>query len=178
MKLKKRSLSHDIPIKTEIMYLGVQIKTSLHNIVKSNYDKIFKEVQRDIAIWTKLPASLQTRIASIKMNILPCLNFMSMMIPLPPPHGYWKNLDKLLRSYIWNGKLLLYHHSFQLRSRRTWFDRSHPVAWKAIEDVLVFPYKLESVLFSGITDNQCMLRFGPVISNTIRNLVGWKMSGW
>ena len=85
------------------MYLGVQIKTSLHNIVKSNYDKIFKEVQRDIAIWTKLPASLQTRIASIKMNILPRLDFMSMMIPLLPAQGYWKNVDKLLRSYIWNG---------------------------------------------------------------------------
>ena len=62
---KTLHLSHDIPIKKEITYLGIQIQPSLHSIVKSNYEKIFKEVERDIAIWTKLPASLQTRVASL-----------------------------------------------------------------------------------------------------------------
>ncbi len=64
------ALSYDIPINTKITYLGIQIESSLHNMVKTNYENIFKEVERDIAIWTKLPASLHTRIACVKMNVL------------------------------------------------------------------------------------------------------------
>lgn len=188
---KAAVLPHDIPIKTKITYLGVQIKSSLHKLVKKNYGNIFKEVEHDIAIWTKLPASLQTRIASVKMNVLPRLNFVSMMIPLPPPVGFWKRVDSLLGKYIWNSghlKIKLstlqrskkkgglafpdcmrYHQAFQLRPLRTWLDCSSQVAWRDIEDALVFPYKLEGVLFSGLTVNQCMLHFGPVITNSLRN---------
>ncbi len=43
------------------------------------------------------------------------------------------------------------------------------VAWKTIEDALASPFKLEGVLFSGITNNQCILCFGPIISNMMRN---------
>lgn len=82
--------------------MGIEILPSLHNIVKTNYGNIFKEVERDIVVWTKLPASLHTRIASVKMNVLPRLNFVSMMILLPPPVGHWKRIDSLLRKYIWN----------------------------------------------------------------------------
>lgn len=31
------------------------------------------------------------------------------------------------------------------------------------------PYKLEGVSYSGLSINQCMLRFGPIITNSIRN---------
>jgi len=184
-------LPYDIPINTKITYLGIQIQPSLHNIVKANYENIFKEVERDIAIWIKLPASLQTRIASVKMKLLPRLNFVSMMIPLPPLAGYWKRVDALLRKYIWNSghpkikfstlqrakqegglafpNFMRYHQAFQLRPLKTWLDRSSQVAWRDIEVALVLPYKLEGVLFSGLTINQCMLQFGPIITNSIRN---------
>lgn len=184
-------LPYGIPIKTEITYLGIEILPSLHNIVKTNYGNIFKEVEHDIVVWTKLPASLHTRIASVKMNVLPRLNFVSMMILLPPPVGHWKRIDSLLRKYIWNNghpkiklstlqrskqegglafpNFLKYHQAFQLRPLQTWLDRSSQAAWRDIEEALVLPYKLEGVLFSGLSINQCMLRFGPIITNSIRN---------
>lgn len=56
-----------------------------------------------------MPASIQTRVAAIKMNILPYIHFISMMIPLPVPIDYWKKIGKL-RKYIWNGK----HHRIRL----------------------------------------------------------------
>uniref|UniRef100_A0A3Q1G4G3 Uncharacterized protein n=1 Tax=Acanthochromis polyacanthus TaxID=80966 RepID=A0A3Q1G4G3_9TELE len=140
------------PLNKEIMYLGIQIQPSLHNIVKMNYENIFKEVERDIAVWTKLPASLQTRIA--------------MMIPLPPPMGYWKRVDSLRLTYAvlyWGGlgfpNFMRYHQAFQLRPLKTWLDRASQVAWRDIEDALELPYKLEGVLFSGLTINQCMLHY-------------------
>lgn len=45
----------------------------------------------------------------------------------------------------------------------------YQVRWIDTEDALVLPYKLEGVLFSGLSINQCMLHFGPVITNLIRN---------
>ncbi len=62
-----------------------------------------------------------------------------------------------------------YYQAFQLRPLKAWLDRSSQVAWRDIEDALVLPYKLKGVLFSGLTINQCMLHFGPVITNSIRN---------
>ena len=110
------------------------------------------------------------------MNVLPRINFISMMIPLPPPVEYWKRVDKLLRGYIWGGKhpkirfstlqrpktegglafpnFLLYHQSFQLRSIRTWLTEAADVAWREIEETLVAPLKPEDILYSGINAKQ------------------------
>lgn len=79
---KKVKISSRIPVVTQIAYLGIQIHPSIQKIVKSNYERILKEVERDLANWTRLPASLQTRISVVKMNILSRVNFLSMMIPL------------------------------------------------------------------------------------------------
>jgi hypothetical protein len=60
---KKVSLPSTIPMKTQLMYVGISTQTSLHGLVKFNYEKIYKEVERDSTVWEKLPASLQTRVA-------------------------------------------------------------------------------------------------------------------
>ena len=58
--------------------------------------KMFKEVKDDLASWTKLPASLQTHISAIKMNVQPC------MIQLSPPVDYRVWMDKLVSKYVWD----------------------------------------------------------------------------
>ena len=148
-------------------------------------------MERDINIWNKLPASLQTRVAVVKMNILPRINFVSMMIPLPPPAEYWKKVDKLIRGYIWGGKhpkiryatlqrpkaegglalpnFKLYHQSFQLRAIRTWLTGGDDVAWREVEETIVAPIKLEEIVYSGISAKQCRLRFGPIVSYSVDN---------
>lgn len=68
---KKAKISSQIPIVTQITYLGIQIHPSLQKIVKSNYERILKVVEHDLATWTRLPALLQTRVSVIKMNVLP-----------------------------------------------------------------------------------------------------------
>lgn len=162
--------------------LGNTNRSSLQKIVQSNYKKTLKEIERDLANRTRLPASLWTRISVIKMNVLPCINFLSMMIPLSP---------KVLSGYIWNnghpklklsalqrpkdqGGLALpnfkvYHQSFQLHPVVAWFDGRSCISWKYLEKNLVHPRRLEDVLFSNIKDKYCMLRYGPIIVNTIRN---------
>ena len=53
---------------------------------------IYSQIEKDFECWSNLPNSLQARIAIIKMDILPPVNFCSSMIPLAPL-GYWNELQ-------------------------------------------------------------------------------------
>ncbi len=135
-----------------------------------NDDKVFKKLKRDIDRWKTLPASLQSRVSMVKMNTLPRVNFLSAMIPLPPLLKWWKRLDSLICTFLWNGKqpklklstlqhtkmegglslpnFELYHKAFQLRAVKTWFDPMISTPSREIEEI-VKPIRLGDVLFSG-----------------------------
>uniref|UniRef100_A0A3P9JZ05 Uncharacterized protein n=1 Tax=Oryzias latipes TaxID=8090 RepID=A0A3P9JZ05_ORYLA len=91
------SISSPILLSRTMEYLGIQITTSLQNIVEDNYTKTFKEIVNDLNIWTKFPSSLQTRISVIKMNVLPRINFLSMMIPISPSADFWGKIHREVR---------------------------------------------------------------------------------
>ena len=79
------------------------------------------------------------------MNVLPRVNFLSMMIPLSPSPD-WGKIDKLLRGYIWNnGHPKIKHQSFQLRPVMAWLDGRSCVSWKSLENNLVHPRRLEDI---------------------------------
>lgn len=61
---------------------------SVASIVKNNCCDIFKKIEKDVNRWTH--ASVPARIAVVKMNVLPRINFISSMFPLAPPVDYWK----------------------------------------------------------------------------------------
>ncbi len=45
--------------------------------------------------------SLQGRISTVKMNLLPRLNFFFSMLPLSPPPGYFKEINSIISKFIW-----------------------------------------------------------------------------
>lgn len=94
-------LPTNIAITKEVKYLGVLILTSITTITKLNYTNVLKKVEEDTKRWSALPASVPSRIAVVKMNILPRINFISSMLPLPPPKDYWSKVDSLLTKYIY-----------------------------------------------------------------------------
>ena len=51
-----------------------------------------------------MPTSLHARISIIKLNVLSHINFMSSMLPLPPPIDYWSKLDSVINKFIWGRK--------------------------------------------------------------------------
>ena len=53
------------------------INTSLQRVVQDNYETILSNVRSDLAKWSALPGSLRSRIAVVKMNIFPRVNFLS-----------------------------------------------------------------------------------------------------
>ena len=97
-------LPQQIKVMNAVTYLGIKINTSLSSIAKTNYTVILKKIAEDVGRWKHLLASVPNRISVIKMNILPSINFISSMLPLSPPAGYWQKLDTILRWYVWNDK--------------------------------------------------------------------------
>ena len=183
---KDVSIPPQISVKQEVLYLGIRISTSLTTIAKTNFSLVLKNIEDDISRWKHLPASIPARIATIKMNILPRINFISSMVLLPPPSGYWQKLDSLLRSYIWKDKrpsikwsvlqhskpnggracpnFKLYHWAFVLRSLKFWMDDDKVSSWKSMEQDLIAPIRLKDFLLMGISSKKCGLHYGPIFS--------------
>uniref|UniRef100_A0A8C1LC25 Reverse transcriptase domain-containing protein n=1 Tax=Cyprinus carpio TaxID=7962 RepID=A0A8C1LC25_CYPCA len=188
-KFDPTSLSASIPLVQNFKYLGINVFPSLQEILSKNYNSILSKISSDLENWSRLPTSLQARISVIKMNVLPRINFFSSMIPLPPPVGYWNKLDACVSRYIWNGKrpriklttlqrsrlhgglslpnFRLYAQAFSLRPLSVWFDPDASVSWRAIEESIVYPYKLKHLVFSGVPLRQCKSRFGPIVTHLL-----------
>ena len=186
----KISLPAKITVINEVLYLGIRINTSPMSVAKLNYSTILEKIEEDINRWKHLPSSVPARISVIKMNILPRINFVSSMIPLAPPVGYWKKLEALLRGYVWNGKrpqlkwsalqvdkmnggmacpnFKLYHWVFVLRSFRYWIDEDYNSAWKNIEEELIAPVRLKDFPLTGVHIKRCTLHYGPILTYMIQ----------
>lgn len=183
-------LPANIPVVEHFKYLGVEIFPSLNQTVNYNYSSLYDRVTNDLNRWSSLNNSLQARASIIKMNILPRVNFISSMLPLPPPAGYWKKLQSATYKFIWNNKrprlrrstvlrrkldgglgfphLSFYFNALSLRPLITWFDPKAAVSWRPLEEVLVSPHRLQDIVYTNISIKQCRLRFGPLITHVIQ----------
>lgn len=88
----------NVPIVQQFKYLGIYIFSSLNQIVKYNYSLAPNKVMRDMDQWIGLPISI--RVSIIKMNVLPRINFVSAMVPLPPSQDYWRKLQSATSKFI------------------------------------------------------------------------------
>ena len=79
---------------------------------------MFDKIESDISRWMPALNTFQTRSTIIKINILPRINYISGMIPLPPPkvkpkptlekpdpedRDFWKELESRLSHYLHKG---------------------------------------------------------------------------
>ncbi len=81
------------------------------------------------------------------------------MIPLAPPVGYWKQLDACVSGLSFPN-FRLYAQAFSLRPLSVWFDPDASVSWRAIEESIVYSYKLKHLVFSGVP--LCSVNLGLV----------------
>lgn len=68
-----------------IRYLGINISPRLSELFSLNHNPMLKTKEDDLERWTNLPLTLIGRIASVKMKILPKLNYLFSNIPVTPP---------------------------------------------------------------------------------------------
>ncbi len=72
------SIPSFIPFKESFIYLGITIYKNIHKIARDNFNNILVKVKNDIQRWKNLKVSLQGRISTVKMNLLPRFNFFSL----------------------------------------------------------------------------------------------------
>ncbi len=151
--------------------MGITIYKNIHKIARDNFNNILVKVKNDIQSWKNLKVSLQGRISTVKMNLLPRFNFFFSMLPLSPPPGYFKEINSIISKFIWNDKcpriklttlqhpnsagglavpnFELYYWSFQLKALHNWVDPQSTVSWRVIEADKVKPNRLQDILFTG-----------------------------
>ena len=151
----------------------------MYNSIKTHIDK-----------WANINLSLAERVSTVKMNILPRVNFMASMLPLPAPTGFWDKLQARVSKHIWKSQFprirmpilqhnkisgglnvpdfKLYFYAFMLRPLKNWFNGNLSVSWVEIEEQIVSPFSLKDILFSGLSNQYCTEKFGPIISHAIQ----------
>uniref|UniRef100_A0A3B1KHZ5 Reverse transcriptase domain-containing protein n=1 Tax=Astyanax mexicanus TaxID=7994 RepID=A0A3B1KHZ5_ASTMX len=184
------SIPSIIPVKESFAYLGIDIYPDIHKSARENYIGMLGKIKRDLERWNGLKVSLQGRIATIKMNVLPRLNFLFFMLPLPPPLKYFAEIDSMVSKFLWNNKqsrirlatlqlpktlgglavpnFKLYFMSFQLRALRSWLDPESKTSWRAIESILVRPHRLQDLLFTGAGSKNTDLKFGCIVAHSLK----------
>ena len=158
-----------IPLVGQIKYLGIEFFPSSALTAQYNFDLIRGRIEGDLSRWATTHNSFQSRVSIIKMNILPRVNYVSSMLPLPPPKQHWTNINKAMSTFLWKNKRARvklgtlqrralsggwgipnferYHHASILRALHVWFNRDAGVAWRPIEAANVSPHRLQDLVF-------------------------------
>lgn len=63
-------------------YLGIVITPWLHQLYKTNFIPLLKQIHDNLERWNSLPLSMFGRISLLKMNILPKLLYVFQMLPI------------------------------------------------------------------------------------------------
>ncbi len=85
-------------------YLGVILRSSIHDNVPFNLKKLVNDVNQDTGRWKALPLSVWGKIDTLKMNVLPRIPFLMAAIPLPFDEKL-KEVNRLFREFLWNNKV-------------------------------------------------------------------------
>ncbi|CAI5636845.1 unnamed protein product [Oreochromis niloticus] len=139
----------------QIKYLGVTVTKQLSDLLKTNYDRLTTQIKHDLNRWSTLTLDFSARITTIKMSILPRLLYLFQSLPVKIPVEKFKDWDRLISRFVWNGKrprikyttlqlsrkqggvglpnLKDYYHAAQTRPAIKWCDQNFNAKWKDIE---------------------------------------------
>ncbi len=84
--------------------LGVIITKKPEMLFKLNWKKKIDQLKDDIIFWKTLPMSVVGRINAIQMVVLPRFLYVFQSIPFFIPLNYFKQLESIISSFIWDNK--------------------------------------------------------------------------
>lgn len=115
LKLRYTNLPFKIVI-DHLNFLGVCVTLEFKHLFKSNFLSLFDQAKLLLSKCPPLSQSLIGRINSIKMKFL----YLFQCLPILIPNSFFKALDSLILSYIWNGKPPQLRKALLQRPKHTW----------------------------------------------------------
>lgn len=97
--------------KQGIRYLGILFPPKLKYLVKVNFDPLLHKISYDVNRWAALNLPMAGKVNVIKMNCVPKLNYLIQSLPLEVPLSYFRWFDRIIKTFVWNGKRPRLHHS-------------------------------------------------------------------
>lgn len=86
------------------VYLGITVMKNFSDLFKENFTKLHLSMQQDLSKWSPLPLSLPGRVNVVKMSVLPKYLYLFQSLPIYIPNAFFKKLDFVITSYLWNNK--------------------------------------------------------------------------
>lgn len=181
----------------EITYLGIRICPSLRKLVKLNLKPIIILIKEDLLRWGTLPA----RISVLKMNVLPRMLYPLQMLPNSIPNSFFKDLDKMFRQFIWQGKkvrmkisklqrnkeqgglgvpnMWLYYWAAQIRYMYEWVNPEIENTWIDMEARNCGILALKDCLFVNYKKAKIEVQNNFIVQNTLNTwnkiMTGFKL---
>lgn len=103
LKLDSTNLPFKV-VTSQFNYLGICVTREFRRLFKHNFLSLFNQVKATLSKWSPLSLSMAGRINSVKMTLLPKFLYLFQSLPIFIPKSFFKALDSLISTYIWNGK--------------------------------------------------------------------------
>uniref|UniRef100_A0A8C5LQH7 Reverse transcriptase domain-containing protein n=1 Tax=Leptobrachium leishanense TaxID=445787 RepID=A0A8C5LQH7_9ANUR len=138
-----------------LKYLGTYLSGNPGDLYTDNYGPLLRSVENDLRTWDLSHITWFGRINAIKMSILPKILYLFQTIPITLPRSFFRNMDSLFRTYVWNGRpprvklgllttprsaggmsmphVQRYYHASHLQRMVEWGNASTPKAWVGVE---------------------------------------------
>lgn len=180
-------------VQNSFLYLGIQVTDKFVNLFQANFAPLLNRTKNDFDRWSILHLSLAARINSIKMNTLPKFLYLFQCLPIFLPQSFFKKLDGLISSFIWDGKpakirkLLLqnpradgglalpdfrsYYWACNIRIIQYWLrknDASPSPTWLEMEAASTAPASLISLIHSSITGPYACYTNNTSVKSTLK----------
>lgn len=150
-------VKYKINYNTEVIkYLGIYLPKDTGTLFDVNYRILNSKLRADIQRWNVIPfLNLGDRVEIIKINMLPRLLYLFQTLPLKVPEEQFKEWDKWIMRFIWQGKksrilyrtlqlpkergglslpsLKDYYIAAQLRPIVCWCNPDYKARWKQID---------------------------------------------
>uniref|UniRef100_A0A672IAP0 Reverse transcriptase domain-containing protein n=1 Tax=Salarias fasciatus TaxID=181472 RepID=A0A672IAP0_SALFA len=173
-------------------YLGVWITKNYKHMYKANFIPLLDIIKQDLGQWSTLPLSLGGRINIIKMNVLPKFLYLFQCVPLFLTKTFFSFIDKLISSFIWNGKTArisktilqrhrehggfslpnfqYYYWASNIRAMLYWRSHSCDFNWLKLEKMSCTFASLHSLLCSTLPLLQSLCKFSanPVVKHSFK----------
>lgn len=175
--------NNSLPISIgNIKYLGVNISSKLSELFNLNYIPLLNKTTQDLKRWNNLPLSLMGRIATVKMKILPRMNYLFSVLPVTPTDNWFSSVNSLVTKFYWKNQkprislltlqkqrskggleapnFQYYFLSNQLQYLIKWIQKENQSSWKDLEqsqckDISIFdlPFLPASIKKIPLFDN-------------------------